>query len=104
MRSGKESKDLPINTQEVTYNAHIEKTQKPQEFPKPPQTASLTKQHQLEVSKFKEKIAMRGPKGLIGLKKQFKIIDSDNSGLISLPEFQEVIDNYKIPGMSASDA
>jgi Ca2+-binding EF-hand superfamily protein len=41
---------------------------------------------------------------LIGLKKQFKIMDTDNSGSLNLSEFQEVLDNYKIPGISASDA
>jgi hypothetical protein len=31
-------------------------------------------------------------------------MDSDGSGKLSLSEFQEVLDNYKIPGISASDA
>jgi hypothetical protein len=30
-------------------------------------------------------------------------MDSDGSGKLSLSEFQEVLDNYKIPGISASD-
>lgn len=31
-------------------------------------------------------------------------MDTDNSGHLSLAEFQQVIDNFKIPGISASDA
>jgi Ca2+-binding EF-hand superfamily protein len=31
-------------------------------------------------------------------------MDTDNSGHLSLSEFQQVIDNFKIPGISASDA
>lgn len=65
---------------------------------------ATSKQTQLEINKFKERISARGPKGLIGLKKQFKIMDTDNSGKLSLSEFQEVLDNFRIPGISGSDA
>lgn len=58
----------------------------------------------MEINKFKERISARGPKGLIGLKKQFKIMDTDESGNLSLSEFQEVLDNFKIPGIGALDA
>jgi Ca2+-binding EF-hand superfamily protein len=38
------------------------------------------------------------------LKKQFKIIDTDGSGKLSVSEFQQVLDNYKIPGVDADMA
>lgn len=31
-------------------------------------------------------------------------MDTDNSGKLSLSEFQEVLDNFRIPGISGSDA
>ena len=64
----------------------------------------MNAQNQLEIRKFKERIANRGAKGLIGLKKQFKLMDSDASGCLDLNEFSEVLDNYKIPGLCASDS
>ena len=47
----------------------------------------MNAQNQLEIRKFKERIANRGAKGLIGLKKQFKLMDSDASGSLDLNEF-----------------
>lgn len=38
------------------------------------------------------------------MKKQFKIIDTDGSGKLSVSEFQQVLDNYKIPGVDADMA
>ena len=46
----------------------------------------------------------KGKKGLIGLKKQFKIADSDNSGMIELGEFKQAIFNFKIKGISEEHA
>ena len=43
-------------------------------------------------------------KGLINLKKQFAIMDADQSGQLSLSEFQTVLDQQRVPGMCASDA
>jgi len=40
---------------------------------------------------------------LIGLKRQFKIQDSDASGQLSLPEFQQCFDDLKVPGLCASE-
>ena len=41
----------------------------------------------IEINRFKDRIASRGAKGLIGLKKQFALIDIDGSGTVDLGEF-----------------
>ena len=38
----------------------------------------------------------RGVKGLIGLKRQFKIMDSDESGALDFNEFQKALEDYKV--------
>ena len=40
------------------------------------------KQKEINVERFKQKLMKRGTKGLIGLKRQFKIMDSDGSGCL----------------------
>lgn len=86
------------------YNAFKESNQREQEFPQPSNSESRKAQDQIIINQFKDRIASRGTKGLIGLKKQFAIMDSDGSGELSLSEFQTVLDNYRVPGMCASDA
>lgn len=38
----------------------------------------------------------RGVKGLIGLKRQFKIMDSDGSGALDFNEFKSALDDYRV--------
>lgn len=38
----------------------------------------------------------RGVKGLIGLKRQFKIMDSDGSGALDIGEFKKALEDYKV--------
>lgn len=45
----------------------------------------------------------RGVKGLIGLKRQFKIMDSDGSGSLDYNEFKKALDDYKV-GASDDEA
>jgi Ca2+-binding EF-hand superfamily protein len=48
------------------------------------------------VGRFKEKLFVRGVKGLIGLKRQFKLMDSDESGALDYGEFKKALDDYKV--------
>jgi Ca2+-binding EF-hand superfamily protein len=48
------------------------------------------------VGRFKEKLFLRGVKGLIGLKRQFKLMDSDESGALDYGEFKKALDDYKV--------
>jgi len=54
------------------------------------------KQNELTIKRFKDKIMKRGAKGLIGLKRQFKIMDSDGSGALDFAEFKKALDDYKV--------
>lgn len=38
----------------------------------------------------------RGARGIIGLKRVFKIIDDDNSGFIDMNEFQKALKDYRV--------
>jgi Ca2+-binding EF-hand superfamily protein len=54
------------------------------------------KQNENTLKRFKDKIMKRGAKGLIGLKRQFKIMDSDGSGALDIREFKKALDDYKV--------
>ncbi len=53
--------------------------------------------------RFKEKLFKRGVRGLIGLKRQFKIMDSDESGALDFNEFQKALEDYRV-GCTAEEA
>ena len=91
-------------TKAKVYNQHKESRQREIEMPQASNQGSMNAQAQLVVNLFKDRIASRGTKGLINLKKQFAIMDSDGSGQLSLSEFQTVLDQQRVPGMCASDA
>jgi Ca2+-binding EF-hand superfamily protein len=44
----------------------------------------------------KEKLASRGARGIIGLQKQFKIMDDDNSKSLNVAEFNKALTDYKL--------
>ena len=54
------------------------------------------KQNEINLGRFKEKLFKRGVKGLIGLKRQFKIMDSDESGALDFQEFKKALEDYKV--------
>lgn len=56
----------------------------------------MQKQNEIIVGRFKEKLMKRGIKGLIGLKRQFKIMDSDESGALDFNEFKKALDDYRV--------
>ena len=86
------------------YNSFKQQRQKEIDAPKPSNQESRSAQNRLIINLFKDRIASKGAKGLVGLKKQFAIMDADGSGQLSLSEFQTVIDNFRVQGMCASDA
>jgi Ca2+-binding EF-hand superfamily protein len=45
---------------------------------------------------FRDKLAARGTRGIMGIRRSFKICDDDNSGTISFPEFKKLIKDYRI--------
>ena len=46
--------------------------------------------------KFREKLASRGTRGIMGIRRSFKICDDDNSGTIDFNEFRKLINDYRI--------
>ena len=44
----------------------------------------------------KKKVNERGAKGIIGMVKSFRVIDTDKSGKISMDEFKQALKNYKL--------
>lgn len=48
------------------------------------------------MDKFREKILSRGGKGILGLARQFKIFDDNNSGTLDLPELTKAIRDFKV--------
>jgi len=58
--------------------------------------ASPKKNPNVLLDKFKERVLQRGPRGILGIQKLFKLIDTDGSQSISLAEFQKAISNLKL--------
>jgi Ca2+-binding EF-hand superfamily protein len=48
------------------------------------------------MDKFREKILERGGKGILGLARQFKIFDDNNSGTLDLPELTKAIRDFRV--------
>lgn len=48
------------------------------------------------VEKFRDRMRQRGARGIIGLKRVFKIIDDDSSGFIDQNEFQKALKDYRV--------
>ena len=48
------------------------------------------------MDKFREKILARGGKGILGLARQFKIFDDNNSGTLDLPELTKAIKDFRV--------
>jgi len=48
------------------------------------------------IEKFREKMAQRGARGIIGLKRIFKIMDDDASGYLDVNEFNKALKDYRV--------
>lgn len=94
---GEESNDHLFNTKVIdTYNKYLETNKTPLE--KPTQEATYTKKRNLELAldRFKSNIMTRGTRGIIGLKRQFKILDDANDGTLDIEDFQKALNDYQI--------
>ena len=64
-----------------------------------PQVASspaIQQQGEIALEKFRDKLLARGCRGIIGLAKQFKIMDDNDSNTIDFKEFSKVVRDYRI--------
>ena len=73
--------------------------QKPQSSNEP--QLSLSEQQLME--QFRTKLAARGARGLLGLAKQFKIADDDNSKDLDMQEFKKAVRDFRI-GLDDKDS
>jgi len=48
------------------------------------------------MNKFRSRLASRGARGFIGMQKQFKIMDDNNSGTIDMSEFKKAVRDFKV--------
>ena len=48
------------------------------------------------VEKLRQRLAARGGRGIIGLARQFKIMDDDNSHSLEMPEFIKAIRDFRV--------
>jgi len=48
------------------------------------------------LERFRKALKSRGGRGIIGLKRQFKIFDDDNSGMLDFGEFEKAIKDYNV--------
>ena len=46
---------------------------------------------------------MRGMRGFVGLKRQFKLIDSESTGCLSLNEFLQAFDDLKVTNLQSDE-
>lgn len=59
-------------------------------------TKTAPKNQLIYINRFKEELNRRGGRGLVGLLKQFKLFDTDQSGCLDKYEFKKAIDDYEI--------
>jgi Ca2+-binding EF-hand superfamily protein len=50
----------------------------------------------MDLTLFQSRVKERGAKGIVGLKKQFKLMDTDGSDSIDLNEFLKAIEDFKL--------
>ena len=55
------------------------------------------------MQRLRSALIARGVRGLIGLKRQFKIMDTDGNGCIDLAEFQQAVDDLKVSNVCDND-
>lgn len=48
------------------------------------------------LEKFRDKMRQRGARGIIGLRRVFKIIDDSGNGQLELPEFFKALKDYRV--------
>lgn len=61
-----------------------------------PGTASQARGQDALFEKFRERLAARGTRGIIGIQRQFKIMDDDGSRSLSLPEFKKACRDFRV--------
>ena len=48
------------------------------------------------MERFRERMRQRGARGILGLKRVFKIMDDDRSGFLDVEEFRKALNDYRV--------
>lgn len=94
---------MPLKNNNKLYQNFVATTQQKQQYPTPLNSASQEQQRQLLLHKFRQMLNTRGPRGFVSLKRQFKLIDSTNSNLLTLNEFLQAFDDLKITNLQSGE-
>lgn len=101
---GQSSNDFNLFNNNDKFQQHANKTQAQQSFAMlDPSKAGYHSQKDLLLKKFRQSLNTRGMRGFVGLKRQFKLIDTDGNGYLSLNEFLQAFDDLKITNIQSSD-
>jgi Ca2+-binding EF-hand superfamily protein len=94
---GEESKGHLFNSKVIdTYEKHNGANKILLDNPKPTGTLAIRKELELALERFKSNIIQRGTRGIIGLKRQFKILDDSNDGTLDINDFQKGLHDYNV--------
>lgn len=70
---------------------------------KQPQQPAMNYSEAQLMETFRTKLAARGNRGIMGLGRQFKIADDDNTGALNMEEFKKCVHDFRI-GLSPTDS
>ena len=77
-------------------NSNLKPVVKPDRETSIPTPQFAPKFQTILVERFREQLKSRGGRGLIGLKRQFKIMDDNGSGSLDINEFRKGIHDFQI--------
>lgn len=60
------------------------------------QNKDVPKYQEILLERFRNKLVLRGGKGVIGLERQFKLFDLSGSGFLDSEEFKKAVNDYKL--------
>lgn len=100
---GQTTSNLSFGNNQNVYSAHAKKVRTPLEHPTPIDSEAKNKQRELLILRLRQAIQAKGIRGLVNLKRQFRIMDANESGFLELVEFQQAIDDLKIPNLCESE-
>ena len=99
---GQPSKEFTLYNNESLYDKYAQQTLKPIEQPQKSK-ASWQAQRDLLVFRLRTALSARGVRGLINLKRQFKLADTDGSNSLDYVEFLKAFNDLKIANVAESE-
>ena len=94
--SGLESSSQPLNRKVVHTYQGVAETKDNISPEKAVGPLALKRSQELMVERFREQLLKRGVRGIIGLKKQFKVLDLNENAALEYSEFSKAVRDYRI--------